>query len=78
MSPDTFVKKDKNYNIDINKELKTASGAVYRNDFKGFLPQILSYYFKKRKSFKKEMLTAIEERYYLEEIFEKRFKNNSL
>ena len=76
MSPDTFVKKDKEHSIDKSKELKSASGAIYRNDYDGFLPQILTYYFKKRKEYKKEMLLAIEERYQLEEIYEKRFKKN--
>ena len=73
MSPDTFIKKDKNFN-QTGSVIKAASGAIYRNDIEGFLPQILTYYFNKRKSFKKEMQEAISEKYQLEKIYEKRFK----
>lgn len=73
MSPDTFIKKDKNFN-QTGSVIKAASGAIYRNDIEGFLPQILTYYFNKRKSFKKEMQEAISEKYELEKIYEKRFK----
>lgn len=72
ISPDTFIKKDKNYKPN-SDEIKTASGAIYTRKIDGFMPQILSHYFKKRKEFKKEMLQAIEEKYILEQNYEKRF-----
>lgn len=72
ISPDTYVKKDKNY-IPNQNEIKTTSGSIYTREFEGFLPQILKHFFKKRKEYKKEMIQAKKEKYILEETLEKRF-----
>ena len=72
ISPDTFIKKDINYKPN-EHEIKCVSGAVYHKDFQGFIPKILTDFYMQRKSYKKEMMTAIEEKYHLEDIYEKRF-----
>lgn len=71
ISPDTFLFKNKDYNIKPN-EIKTISGAVYRKDFQGFIPKILTDVYNNRKVYKKEMNQAITEKYELEKIYEKR------
>lgn len=72
ISPDTFVTKDKNY-IPNEHEIKCSSGAVYQKDFEGFIPKILTDFYKQRKAYKKEMMDAINEKYKLLDIYEKRF-----
>jgi DNA polymerase elongation subunit (family B) len=72
ISPDTYIKKDVNYKP-MNYEIKCVSGAVYQRDFEGFIPKILTDFYMQRKSYKKEMMIAIDEKYHLEDIYEKRF-----
>ena len=72
ISPDTFIKRDKNH-IPKDNEIKCTSGAIYRNDFEGFLPKILTDFYNQRKAYKKEMMIAIDEKYKLEDIYERRF-----
>lgn len=72
ISPDTFIKRDKNH-IAKENEIKCTSGAIYRNDYEGFLPKILTDFYNQRKAYKKEMMIAIDEKYKLEEIYERRF-----
>lgn len=72
ISPDTFIKKDVNHKA-ASHEIKCVSGAVYHRDFTGFIPKILTDFYMQRKSYKKEMMVAIDEKYKLEEIYEKRF-----
>lgn len=72
ISPDTFICKDKNH-VRKDNEIKCTSGAVYRNDYEGFLPKILTDFYNQRKAYKKEMMIAIDEKYKLEEIYERRF-----
>lgn len=73
ISPDTYIKKDPNYKSN-EHEIKCVSGAIYQKDFQGFIPRILTDFYMQRKSYKKEMMSAIEEKYALEEIYEKRFR----
>jgi DNA polymerase elongation subunit (family B) len=72
ISPDTYIKKDKNYHAS-EHEIKCVSGAIYKKDFEGFIPKILTDFYTQRKKYKKEMMIAIDEKYYLQDIYEKRF-----
>jgi DNA polymerase elongation subunit (family B) len=72
ISPDTFIKKDKGHNAGA-KEIKCCSGAVYTKEYEGFIPKILTDFYSQRKAYKKEMMIAIEEKYALMDIYEKRF-----
>lgn len=72
ISPDTFIKKDKGHNVGA-KEIKCCSGAVYTKEYEGFIPKILTDFYSQRKAYKKEMMIAIEEKYELMDIYEKRF-----
>lgn len=74
ISPDTYMGKDINYQRKPN-EIKTISGAVYARDFDGFVPKILTDFYKQRKVFKKEMQIAEKEKGYLEEVLERRLKS---
>ena len=49
------------------------SGAVYKRNIPGFIPMICTDFYNQRKSYKKEMMTAIDEKYKLIEIYERRF-----
>jgi DNA polymerase elongation subunit (family B) len=71
ISPDTFIKKDKNH-VRKDDEIKTSSGAVYQRNKEGILPKIITEVYNKRKSYKKEMKKMIEEKYYLKDILNKR------
>ena len=55
------------------KEIKCCSGAVYTKEYEGFIPKILTDFYSQRKAYKKEMMIAIEEKYELMDIYEKRF-----
>lgn len=72
ISPDTYIKKDKNHKVEPN-EIRTVSGAIYRRDFKGFIPTITEDFFKQRRAYKEEMQIAEHEMYELKAIYEKRF-----
>lgn len=72
ISPDTYITKDKGRNPN-PKEIKCCSGATYSKEFEGFIPKILTDFYKQRKVYKKEMMTAIDEKYELMDIYEKRF-----
>ena len=72
ISPETFVLKNKNHRRKDN-EIVCTSGAVYRNDFEGFIPKILSDFYAQRKRYKKDMMIAIDETHELEDIYLKRF-----
>ena len=74
ISPDTLICKDKNY-IPKENEIKCCNGCVYRKDFEGFIPKILTDFYAKRKMYKKEMVIAEKEKNYLEDILKKRLKN---
>jgi DNA polymerase elongation subunit (family B) len=74
ISPDTFMGKDINYQRK-EDEIKTISGAVYTRQFDGFVPKILTDFYKQRKMFKKEMQIAEKEMGELEEILERRLNS---
>jgi DNA polymerase elongation subunit (family B) len=75
ISPDTFRgKMDPNYQRK-DDEIKTISGATYARNYDGFVPKILTDFYKQRKAFKKEMQIAEKEQGYLEEVLERRTKN---
>lgn len=71
ISPDTYVKKDKDY-IPKADEIKCASGAVYKRNEEGILPKILTNFYNQRKAYKKEMKIATQEMYDLMDIYESR------
>ena len=72
ISPDTFITKDKGRTPN-EKEIKCCSGATYSKEAEGFIPKILTDFYTQRKSYKKEMMTAIDEKYHLMDIYERRF-----
>ena len=72
ISPDTFITKDKGRKPNV-KEIKCCSGATYSKEIEGFIPKILTDFYKQRKAYKKEMMIAIDEKYKLMDIYEKRF-----
>ena len=49
------------------------SGAVYKRNIEGFIPKICTDFYMQRKKYKKEMMIAIDEKYYLMDIYERRF-----
>ena len=71
ISPDTYVKKDKDY-IPKADEIKCASGAIYKKNEEGILPKILTNFYNQRKAYKKEMKIATQEMYDLMDIYESR------
>ena len=71
ISPDTFVKKDKQHKRKDN-EIKCCNGSVYVKDFEGMLPKILTSFYNQRVQFKEEMKKATTELYALKDILEKR------
>lgn len=72
ISPETFIKKDKNHQRQTD-EIMCTSGAVYKRNLPGFIPKICTDFYMQRKAYKKEMMTAIDEKYHLIEMYEKRF-----
>lgn len=74
ISPDTYITKDINRPKN-EHEIKTCTGATYTKDFEGMLPKILTSYYKQRKVYKKEMQIAIQEKYDLMAILERRKKS---
>lgn len=74
ISPDTFIKKDKDY-VPADDEMKTTSGAVYKRNVQGVLPKILTDVYNQRKAYKKEMKIATSEMHELEQILEKRLND---
>lgn len=72
ISPDTFIKKDKEYEPK-SDEIKCVTGAVYKRNEEGMLPKILTSFYNQRKAYKKEMKVATQEMYDLEDIYERRF-----
>lgn len=72
ISPETFVEKNKLRKTSI-QETRCTSGAIYRNDFEGFIPKILTDFYTQRKKYKHEMMDAIDEKYKLMEIYKSRF-----
>ena len=72
ISPDTFITKDKERTPNA-KEIKCCSGAIYSKEVEGFIPKILTDFYTQRKAYKKEMMTAIDEKYHLMDIYERRF-----
>lgn len=77
ISPDTFIKKDKNHRR-ADDEIVCVNGSVYTRKFKGFIPKILDDFYAKRKSFKKNMTMAAETKYELEEILKRRKSASSI
>jgi len=71
MSPDTFIKKDKNHRRQPD-EIVCVNGSVYTKKFRGFIPKILDDFYAKRKSYKKKMIEAEETKYELQEILKSR------
>ena len=72
ISPETFIEKNKNHKRQAD-EIMCTSGAVYKRNLPGFIPKICTDFYMQRKAYKKEMMTAIDEKYHLIEIYEKRF-----
>ncbi len=72
ISPETFIVKDKGHKRQAD-EIMCTSGAVYKRDLPGFIPKICTDFYTQRKVYKKDMMTAIDEKYHLIEIYEKRF-----
>lgn len=71
ISPENYIKKDKSYTPK-QDEIKCVSGAVFKNDKKYMLPEILDEFYGKRKEYKKEMNIASQELAKLEKILEAR------
>lgn len=71
ISPEAFLFKDKNYTPKSN-EIKTISGAVYRKDPTSVVPNILTYYFGKRKDAKNDRKICDQAYEDLTEIYKKR------
>jgi len=72
ISPDTYIKKDKAHKLQ-DDEIFTVSGAIYKRNFKGFIPTITEDFFNQRRAYKKDMLIAEREGNELKEIYERRF-----
>lgn len=77
ISPDTLIFKNADY-IPKQNEIKCLNDCVYTNDFKGFIPKILTDFYAKRKAYKKQMIDAQTEKFYLADILERRKKNTSI
>lgn len=77
ISPDTFLGMDYS-GIREEDKIKTISGAVYERNRDGFVPNILTDFYKQRKMFKKEMQIAEKEKGELEEILERRLKEKRI
>lgn len=77
ISPDTFICKDKNRPYNPN-EIKCKNGAVYRRDVEGILPKILTDVYNQRKAYKKKMMAAIDDKYKLLSILEKRIAQSGV
>ena len=71
ISPDTYKGKDKTHK-GTAEEITTASGAIYERNREGFVPKILTHFYNQRKSYKKEMKIACQEKYDLIDILERR------
>ena len=50
-----------------------AHGLHTKRDIPGFIPKICTDFYTQRKAYKKEMMIAIDEKYHLKDIYEKRF-----
>ena len=72
ISPETFIEKNSKH-VRKNDEIMCTSGAVYKRDIPGFIPKICTDFYMQRKAYKKEMMIAIDEKYHLKDIYEKRF-----
>lgn len=72
ISPETFIEKNKAKQRN-DDEIKCTSGAIYKRNIEGFIPRICTDFYNQRKLFKKEMMTALDEKYYLMSIYENRF-----
>ena len=72
ISPETFIKKDKNHKRQAD-EIMCTSGAIYKRNLPGFIPKICTDFYMQRKAYKKEMMTAIDEKYHLIQVYERRF-----
>lgn len=72
ISPETFIEKNSKH-VRKNDEIMCTSGAVYKRDIPGFIPKICTDFYSQRKAYKKEMMIAIDEKYHLKDIYEKRF-----
>lgn len=72
VSPEVFIKKDKNY-VPKENEIKMASGAVYSKT-PGLIPRILTDYYGRRKQAKNDMKQAATEQEYYEIILKRRIK----
>lgn len=72
ISPETFIEKNKNH-VRKDDEIMCTSGAVYKRNFEGFIPKICTDFYMQRKAYKKEMMTAIDEKYHLMDVYERRF-----
>lgn len=79
ISPDTFIKKDKDKSRKTTKpdQIKCCTGATYMRNVEGFMPRILSDFYKKRKGYKKEMKAVDDEVAHLKQILEQRLQNNN-
>lgn len=73
ISPDTYKGLDKAHERQPD-EIKTISGAIYERNRDGFVPKILTDFYKQRKVFKKEMQIAEKEKGFLEDVLERRLK----
>lgn len=72
ISPETFIEKNA-IRPRKNDEIKCVSGAIYKRNLEGFIPRICADFYNQRKQYKKEMMDALNEKYYLMDIYEKRF-----
>lgn len=62
ISPETYIKKiDGNEEVDVEKYIKSASGAIFKKEDDSIFRKILTNYFSQRKSAKKEMMEIEEE-----------------
>ena len=80
ISPDTFIKKDKDKSRKTTKpdQIKCCTGATYMRNVEGFMPKILTDFYKKRKGYKKEMKAVDSELKVLKDALERRLQNNNI
>jgi DNA polymerase elongation subunit (family B) len=74
ISPDTFLGKHQKGYRGTENEIVTCTGATYRKDVEGMLPEILTSFYNQRKAYKKEMQIALQEMNDLKDILEEREK----
>lgn len=73
ISCENFVTKDKNFVNNKFKYIKTETGAVFDNSYRGLIPSILDVYFAKRKQAKKNKKEALQKFEDIAHIYKQKF-----